>query len=162
MNSFIHYHLFFLYFLSVFLYFYYPSFFRIFFIEILLFIKFYKKNPEKIKLRYIYRKFNIGLPKLTNDYREFIQSPIDLSHAYSSQYIIGLCLTYHVNYGLSYRQTSSILKDIHEVNISYKTVENYCKAASSIVNPVLEFYPYELSDTIAADETYIKIHCYII
>ena len=41
--------------------------------------------------------------------------------------------------------------------ISYKTVENYCKAASSIVHPVLEFYPYDLSDTIAADETYIKI-----
>lgn len=35
-----------------------------------------------------------------------------------------------------------LFKDIHEVNISYKTVENYCKAASSIVNPVLEFYPY--------------------
>ena len=117
----------------------------------------YKTNPTLIKLRYIYRKFNIDLPKLTNDYRNFIQSPIDLSRAYSSQYIIGLCLTYHVNYGLSYRQTASILKDIHEVYISYKTVENYCKAASSIVHPVLEFYPYELSDTIAADETYIKI-----
>lgn len=49
------------------------------------------------------------------------------------------------------------LKDIHEVSISYKTVENYCKAASSIVHPLLEFYPYELSDMIAADETYIKV-----
>ena len=78
-----------------------------------------------------------------------------MSRAYSSQYIIGLCLTYHVNYGLSYRQTSSILKDVHEVYISYKTVENYCKAA--IIHPVLEFYPYDLSNTIAADETYIKI-----
>ena len=117
----------------------------------------YKKHPQKIKLRYVYRKFNIDLPALTKDYREFIQTPIDLSKAYSSQYIIGLCLTYHVNYGLSYRQTASILQDVHEVYISYKTVENYCKAASSIVHPVLEFYPYELSDTIAADETYIKI-----
>lgn len=117
----------------------------------------YKEHPEKLKLRYIYRKFNIDIPTLTKDYREFIQSPIDISKAYSSQYVIGLCLTYHVNYGLSYRQTASILQDIHEVNISYKTVENYCKAASSIVHPVLEFYPYELSDTIAADETYIKI-----
>ncbi len=119
--------------------------------------KLYKEHPEKIKLRYIYRKFNIDLPKLTQDYRDFIKSPIDLSRAYSSQYIIGLCLTYHVNYGLSYRQTASILKDIHEVYISYKTVENYCKAASSIIHPLLEFYPYDLSDTIAADETYIKI-----
>lgn len=119
--------------------------------------KLYKEHPEKIKLRYIYRKFNIDFPTLQKDYREFIQSPIDLSKAYSSQYIIGLCLTYHVNYGLSYRQTASILKDIHEVTISYKTVENYCKAASSVIHPLLEFYPYELSDTIAADETYISV-----
>ena len=119
--------------------------------------KLFKEHPEKFKLRYVYRKFNIDLPTLTKDYREFIQSPIDISRAYSSQYIIGLCLTYHVNYGLSYRQTASILQDVHEVYISYKTVENYCKAASSIVHPLLEFYPYELSDTIAADETYIKI-----
>ena len=117
----------------------------------------YLKHPEKIKLRYIYRKFNIDLLPLNNDYRDFIQSPIDLSKAYSSQYVIGLCLTYHVNYGLSYRQTAAILKDVHEVYISYRTVENYCKAASSIVHTVLEFYPYDLSDTIAADETYIKI-----
>lgn len=120
-------------------------------------INLYKKYPEKFKLRYVYRKFNIKIPTLTDDYRKFIQSPIDISKAYSSQYIIGLCLTYHVNYGLSYRQTASVLQDVHEVYISYKTVENYCKAASSIVHPLLEFYPYELSDTIAADETYIKI-----
>ena len=117
----------------------------------------YLKHPEKIKLRYIYRKFNINFPTIKSDYRDFIQSPIDLSKAYSSQYVIGLCLTYHVNYGLSYRQTAAILKDVHEVYISYRTVENYCKAASSIIHPILEFYPYDLSDTIAADETYIKI-----
>lgn len=117
----------------------------------------FKKNPTLFKLHYVYRKFNIEFPTLQKDYRDFIKSPIDLSKAYSSRYIIGLCLTYHVNYGLSYRQTSSILRDVHEVYISYKTVENYCKAVSSIVHPLLEFYPYDLSDTIAADETYIKI-----
>ena len=58
---------------------------------------------------------------------------------------------------MSYRQTAALLRDIHEVYISYKTVENYCKAVSYIVHPLLEFYPYDLSDTIAADETYIKI-----
>jgi transposase-like protein/rubredoxin len=115
------------------------------------------KNPTLFKLHYIYRKFNIDLPTINKDYRDFIKSPIDISKAYSSQYIIGLCLTYHVNYGLSYRQTAALLRDIHEVYISYKTVENYCKSVSTIVHPVLEFYPYELSDTQAADETYIKV-----
>ena len=43
------------------------------------------------------------------------------------------------------------------MSISYKTVENYCKSVSPTIQALLEFYPYELSDTIAADETYIKI-----
>ena len=120
-------------------------------------LKLYKEQPYKFKLRYVYRKFNIELPELTKDYREFIKTPVDISKIYSSQYVLGLCLTYHVNYGLSYRQTASILKDIHEIDISYKTVENYCKAVSPTVQALLEFYPYDLSDTIAADETYIKI-----
>ena len=117
----------------------------------------FEDNPTLFKLHYIYRKFNIDFPTLQKDYREFIKAPIDISKAYSSQYIIGLCLTYHVNYGMSYRQTAALLRDVHEVYISYKTVENYCKSVSTIVHPLLEFYPYELSDTIAADETYIKI-----
>ena len=117
----------------------------------------FKKNPTLFKLHYVYRKFNIDLPTLTKDYRDFIKQPVDLSKIYSSQYVLGLCLTYHVNYGLSYRQTASILKDIHEIDISYKTVENYCKSVSPTIQALLEFYPYELSDTIAADETYIKI-----
>ena len=120
-------------------------------------LKLFQEHPEKIKLRYIYRKFNIDFPKITQDYRDFVKTPIDISRAYSSQYIIGLCLTYHVNYGLSYRQTAALMKDVHEVSISYKTIENYCKAVSTIIHPVLEFFPYKLSDTIAADETYIKI-----
>lgn len=117
----------------------------------------FEENPTIFKLHYVYRKFNIKLPELTKDYREFIKTPVDISRIYSSQYVLGLCLTYHVNYGLSYRQTVAILKDIHEINISYKTVENYCKSVSSTIQALLEFYPYELSDTIAADETYIKV-----
>ena len=117
----------------------------------------FEENPTLFKMHYIYRKFHIDLPTLTKDYRDFVKQPVDLSKIYSSDYVLGLCLTYHVNYGLSYRQTSSILKDIHEVSISYKTVENYCKSVSPTIQALLEFYPYELSDTIAADETYIKI-----
>ena len=117
----------------------------------------FEENPTLFKLHYIYRKFYIKLPELTNDYREFVKTPVDISKIYSSQYVLGLCLTYHINYGLSYRQTSSILKDIHEIDISYKTVENYCKSVSPTVQALLEFYPYDLSDTIAADETYIKV-----
>ena len=117
----------------------------------------FKKNPTLFKLHYIYRAFNIDTPSITKDFRDFVRSPIDISKAYNSHYAIGLCLTYHVNYGLSYRQTAAILYDIHELKISHQTVANYCKAVSAIIHPVLEYYPYELSNTIAGDETYIKI-----
>lgn len=119
--------------------------------------KMYQSNPSIFTLHYSYRKYNVTIPELQKDYREFVKSPVDLSKIYSSDYVVGLCLTYHVNYGLSYRKTASILKDIHEIDLSYKSVENYCKAVSCLVQPILEFYPYELTTEIAADETYIKI-----
>ena len=119
--------------------------------------KIYKSNPSAFSLHYSYRKYNITIPELQEDYRNFIKSPVDLTKIYSSDHIVGLCLTYHVNYSLSYRQTASILADVHGVFISYRTVENYCKAVSCLVQPLLEYYPYDLSNQIAADETYIKI-----
>ena len=57
----------------------------------------FEENPTLFKLHYVYRKFNIKLPELTKDYREFIKTPVDISKIYSSQYVLGLCLTYHVN-----------------------------------------------------------------
>ena len=84
--------------------------------------KLYKEHLKKIKHHYIYHKFNIDTPELSKDYKEFIQSPIDLSKAYSPQYIIVLCL--------SYRQIASILNDVHEIKISYKIVKNYCSSYS--------------------------------
>lgn len=119
--------------------------------------KLYKSKPYLFTLHYTYRKYNVTIPELQQDYRDFVKSPVDLSKIYSSDYVVGLCLTYHVNYGLSYRQTASILNDVHEVRISYKTVENYCKAVSALVQPIVEYYDYDLTDENAADETYIKI-----
>jgi len=117
----------------------------------------FKKNPSLFKMHYIYRAFNIDTPALTKDFREFLRTPIDISKAYHSWYVIGLCLTYHVNYGMSYRATASILYDVHEIKISHQTVQNYCNAVASIVHPVLEFYNYDLSSSIAGDETYLKV-----
>ena len=119
--------------------------------------KIYKQNPSAFTLHYTYRKYNITIDQLNDDFRKLTNAPVDLSKIYFSDYILGLCLTYHINYGLSYRQTASIINDIHEVKISYKTVENYCKSVSPLVFPIVEYYPYELSDEQAADETYIKI-----
>lgn len=117
----------------------------------------FKENPNLFKLHYVYRSFNIDSQTLSNDYREFVRTPVDISKAYSSWDIIAHCLTFHVNYGLSYRKTSALIYDLYQVKISHQTVANYCNAVASIVHPVLEFYPYNLSNSIAGDETYIKI-----
>lgn len=117
----------------------------------------FKKNPSLFKLHYIYRAYNINANTLTKDFRDFLRTPIDISRSYYLWHVIGLCLTYHVNYGMSYRATSSIMFDVHNVKVSRQTIRNWCGAVVSIVHPVLEFYPYDLSNTIAGDETYIKI-----
>ena len=117
----------------------------------------FKKNPTLFKMHYIYRTFNIDTPTLTKDFREFLRTPVDLNKIYYSKHIVGLCLTIHVNYGLSYRATAAMIYDLYGIEICHQTVKNYCNAVSSIVHPVLEFYDYDLSDSIAGDETYIKI-----
>ena len=117
----------------------------------------YKKEPSKLKLRYYYRAFDIDLPTLNQDFRDFVRTPVDLSKIYKSFHILGIILTYHVNYRLSTRMTAAVMWDIHNVKVSHTTVANYAEAVASVVHPVLEHYPYELSDSIAGDETYAKV-----
>ena len=69
---------------------------------------------------------------------------------------MGLCLTYHVNLGLSLRKTAEALKDIHGINVSHTMVANYAKTASVLIKPFVDSYDYKPSLKLAADETYIK------
>ena len=70
---------------------------------------------------------------------------------------MSLCLTLHVNLGLSLRKTSQALKDLYNISISHQQVANYCKTAAICVKPFVDQYPYEKGDVFTADETYIKI-----
>ena len=71
--------------------------------------------------------------------------------------IMGLCLTYKVNLGLSLRKTKQALKDIHCIDISHQTIANYCKTAAICIKPFTDNYDYGAGTTFTADETYIKI-----
>lgn len=117
----------------------------------------FEKNPYKYKLHYYYRVFDIELDSLKDD--PHIPSAVDLSRIRNPQYVLGLVLTYHINYGLSTRQTASILWDIHNIKISHQTVANYASSAARVIKPYIDNYPYELSDSVSVcgDETYIKI-----
>ncbi len=117
----------------------------------------FKKNPYKYKLHYYYRTFNIPFDSLKQTPEN--PSPVDLSRIRNPKYILGLALTYHVNYGLSLRKTASILWDIHQFKISHQTIANYASSASKVLRWFLDNYPYELSEDVAAcgDETYVKV-----
>ncbi len=76
----------------------------------------------------------------------------------NNAHIMSLCLTFHVNFGLSLRKTSLVLKDLYGINVSHTMVANYCKTASATIKPFVDNYNYPKSDTFIADETYIKVH----
>jgi len=113
----------------------------------------YGKN--KYKLHYIYREFTIDFFKM--DLNSLPKSASSLKFSKFDQNVMGLCLTYKVNLGLSLRKTKQALKDIHCIDISHQTIANYCKTAAICIKPFTDNYDYGTGTTFTADETYIKI-----
>ena len=70
---------------------------------------------------------------------------------------MSLCLTLHINLGLSLRKTSQALKDLYNIQISHQQIANYCKTAAVCVKPFVDQYSYRKGEAIVADETYIKV-----
>ena len=114
-----------------------------------------QKDRWKYKLRYIYREFTIDFFKMKlNQLPNWVCS---FKFRKNNAHIMGLCLTYHVNLGLSLRKTAQALKDIHNINISHTMVGNYCNTAAVLIKPFVDSFDYQPSNNLAADETYIKI-----
>jgi transposase-like protein len=72
-------------------------------------------------------------------------------------HVMSLCLTLHINLGLSLRKTKQALKDLYNISISHQTIANYCKTAAICVKPFVDNYDYGVGKVFTADETYIKI-----
>ncbi len=70
---------------------------------------------------------------------------------------MGLCLTMHVNLGMSLRKTKYALKELYNINISHQQVANYCTTAAICIKPFVDNYDYQAGTTFTADETYIKV-----
>ena len=70
---------------------------------------------------------------------------------------MSLCLTLHINLGLSLRKTSQALKDLYNISISHQQIANYCKTAAVCIKPFVDHYGYKTGDVFTADETYIKV-----
>ncbi len=112
-------------------------------------------GKNKYKLHYIYREFVVDFFEM--DVTSLPDNASSLKFAKNNAHILGLCLTYHVNLGLSLRKTAQALKDIHGISISHQQVANYCKTAALCIKPLVDTYPYETGNTFTADETYIKV-----
>ena len=113
----------------------------------------YGKN--KYKLHYIYRQFTIDF--FSMDLNSLPKNASSLKFSKFDSHVMSLCLTLHVNLGLSLRKTSQALKDLYNISISHQQIANYCKTAAICIKPFVDQYPYRKDEVFTADETYIKI-----
>ncbi|MDC4187168.1 transposase, partial [Loigolactobacillus coryniformis] len=62
-------------------------------------------HPTAHKVRYTWRTYNFELKGIAPE--SPIQAPVDLDRIQASPEVLGLVLTYHINYGLSARRTAA-------------------------------------------------------
>ena len=112
-------------------------------------------GKNKYKLHYIYRQFTIDFFDM--DLNSLPKNASSLKFSKHNSHIMSLCLTMHINLGLSLRKTKQALKDLYNIDISHQQIANYCKTAAVCVKPFVDNYNYEKSNVFTADETYIKV-----
>lgn len=113
-------------------------------------------SSNEYRLRYTYREFKFSMETIANASLK-LEMKVNLNKIHYDQQVLGLALTYYINYGLSSRKTALILREVHGLRISHQTVINYAQSVAKIVQPMVDYYPYKLSSTITADETYVKV-----
>ena len=112
-------------------------------------------GKNKYKLHYIYREFQMDFFKM--DLNSLPKNASSLKFSKFDSHVMSLCLTLHVNLGLSLRKTSQALKDLYNISISHQQIANYCKTAAICIKPFIDNYDYKPGKVLTADETYIKI-----
>lgn len=115
-----------------------------------------KTSSKQYRFKYHYRDFKFNLDSL-NSASSIAKTKVNLAKIHFSSSILGLALTYYINYGLSARKTALILKQVHGIRISHQTIANYAASVSTLIKPLVDKYPYKLSNTLTGDETYIKV-----
>ena len=110
----------------------------------------YGKN--KYKLHYIYREFTVDFFRM--DLNSLPKNASSLKFSRHNAHVMGLCLTFHVNLGLSLRKTSEALKDLYNIRISHQQVANYARTAALVIKPFVDNYDYKSGTTFVANETY--------
>lgn len=112
-------------------------------------------EKSQYKLHYLYREFTIDFFRM--DIRSLPKNASSLRFTKYSSHIMSLCLTLNVNLQLSLRKTAQALEDLYGIRISHQQIANYAKTAAMVIKPFVDDYDYGASDTMVADETYIKV-----
>ena len=112
-------------------------------------------DKYKYKLHYIYREFTLDFFKM--DIRSLPSNSSSLNFSKHSSYIMSLCLTLHINLGLSLRKTAQAMNDLYGIKISHQQVANYARTAALVIKPFTDNYDYHAKNVLSADETYIKV-----
>lgn len=81
----------------------------------------------------------------------------NLSRIHFDSKVLGLILTYYVNYDIDARKNALIMKQVHGIRISHQTVINYASGVSALVKDIVDHYPYKIGSVLTGDETYIKV-----
>ena len=115
----------------------------------------FKEDPQAFKVRYLFRAFRFDFQPMAAS--SPVQPKVDLSRIHSSPHVLGLILTYYVNYGIGARKTAAMMYDIHGVRISHQTILNYMNSVALLIKPFVDHYPYQLSNSFCGDETYIRV-----
>lgn len=110
---------------------------------------------SRYKLHYLYREFFVDFFKVSLD--SLPDNASSLKFRGQSAHIMGLCLTYHVNLKLSLRETKQAMKEIHNIDVSHTMVSNYAKTAAIMIKPFTDRFDFNPSNSLSADETYVKI-----
>lgn len=118
-------------------------------------LKEFQEHPNRFKLRYIYREFVVNFFNM--DLYSLPKNASTLRFRDFSPNIMGLCLTYLVNCGMSTRATARVMLEVHNVKISHVQVSKYSNTVAAIVKAFVDTFNYNPTNYLAADETYIKI-----
>jgi transposase-like protein len=115
----------------------------------------YERHRSRFKLHYIYREFVTDF--FAMDLKSMPDGTVNFNFRKFSPHILGLCLTYVVNCGLSMRKTQEVLREVHNVVISHAMIARYVSTASAIVAPFVQGFDYKPTNYLAGDETYTKV-----
>jgi transposase-like protein/DNA-directed RNA polymerase subunit RPC12/RpoP len=113
-------------------------------------------STRRYRYRYHYREFKFNLEEIRS-YCDQSPDLVDLSRIHADQRTLGLVLTYYINYGMSSRKVTNVMRDVHGIQLSHQTVRNYAESVSTLLKDMVDYYPYKLSRTQCGDETYVHV-----